>query len=911
MGSSRQTVERLRHTAVNDNLAHIFASKERVKNVDPDQSPRNIYLTEFGARGDVLSYGKSLRTQEEKLASAWSIYDQMTTVLINFDANNALFPDMKPTNFLLTEDGNTIGGIFNLHEVEKSQYYLYSPGFEPPELQTGGTYITIAEKHHAYLLGFSLFLYLTDQGMEACPRKFNPDFFTFEHPIFQSEKGKLFQLLIHDLVKVNPEERLGLYDAKQRLQEIQYGIKVENSPFKAKTEAYFFLLHYFAELQEKYPHVAVSLAIEQIKILIENHEKNPNVAIGILRDVNAVLSPQMTQKDTENMLKIIHAVEASAYEQTLQEKYENPLARRMESQLQIELLQHPTSAMMASVRKVSQGLINVFEQIEKDPSLQDVLERFAQDLIRGKQPMGFGSQPQDVDYERIKQLLLKNEPENLNQIMFIHFLFAQLYMRSLPPEITAPNPSMPVGKLKQIIEEYDNGKYKDAPEDFFKILDYEKLRLISDQKLYNTPLFHAEPGRGRYEKLADVSNSQMGIMLVGQLEDGLPTDPSSWTPDAKYQKAKLDSIYVRDLVENDAVYVAGPSGMSSLFLSIMEMYGNLPTVEEKQSYLAAINAYMVSGGLHSMHEVIAPAQYALDLVPGYNVSPPDKSKLAAPPNYHQFYQLQMSIDPEFESRYQTAWEKLKEYYAKHQHSYVHMSIEDIDPTSVVHKVSAASHLPKSTSLTTKTAADRFIGVLNIAVSEYCQYVRSYSGVSKDNRGIDRAVLLLEKAREEHTLEGVVGVIQHFLSEETFTALPKFVCENLVAPKLQLIFLLGYVVFQVANLKADKSEHSLFSYLLNALKCDPQLLDFINENITTEEKISIERYVDYTQKDATSLRKKARDLLTKLELNTLSVPESESHKALFQKYKENLRLATAPLKKENEDSKNAPPTPSTK
>ena len=51
----------------------------------------------------------------------------------------------------------------------------------------------------------------------------------------------------------------------------------------------------------------------------------------------------------------------------------------------------------------------------------------------------------------------------------------------------------------------------------------------------------------------------MGIMLLDQEEfnDGLPSHSNSWCPDAKHQKANLESPYVTDLSHNDAVYVSG------------------------------------------------------------------------------------------------------------------------------------------------------------------------------------------------------------------------------------------------------------------------------------------------------------------------------------------------------------------
>lgn len=908
MGSSRQTSERLKHTAVNNNFAKTFVSRERI-HVGDDTPLHNITITEFGACGDVLSYGKTIVGLDEKLASAWNLYDQMAAILINFDANNALFPDMKPTNFLVTEDlkliiadtksfVETSDGIFNIRDVQKTQFYLHTEGFEPPEMQMGGT--TVVEKHHAYLLGVSLYFYLTDTAMAACPRNYDPDFFTFAHPIFQSEKGKLFHLLIQDLLKISPEERLGLHDAKQKLQEIQYGIKVDNSPFKSKTEAYFYAIHYLMGLGRKYPNSIIPLAIANIKALLENHEQNPTVVVEIVLDVFKALGSVVEQTDLEQMQKIMHAIQASAYDQTLQEKFENPLARRLESQLQIELLQHPTAAMMLSVGKVSQGLLSVLQQMAGRQDSQVMLASFLQELTSGKQPTGFGSQPREIDLQGITSLLERNDPQNLNQIMFIHFLFAQLCMRYLPPEIQMPNRTVPNGKLRQIIEEYHGGAYKERPELFFEDMDRERLGLISDDKLYGSVLFKAEDGRGRKGRLEPVASSQMGIMLVEQLEDGLPVDHSSWTPDAKYQSPKLDSIYVRDLIENDAVYVAGPSGMTSLFLNIMELYGNFPTVEEKQCYLAAIAAYMVSGGFHSMHEVIGPAQYALDLVPGYKISAPIQGELALPPNYHQFYQQQMKIDPGFEARYCLAWSKLLQTYATHKHLYVHMPIETIDLTSVVHKVVAQAPLPISVHLTSKTAADRFVGVLSNAVTEYCRYIRGHPSAA--DAAIRRVTTLFERVREETTMENVARLIREFFAGDDMVSLlaPSLFFRGTPDAFMGLLLSVGYLIYYVGYLKQAEENHTFLSYLLNALKMDLLLVEYINKNSTADDNLVVTD-IDYTHRVAAPMRKRALNILRQIEIKPSGDAPQEGAEARAGKFKEQLVELLATLNQEEGSS----------
>ena len=628
-------------------MSERFASRERVTKSKHDYF-YNIELIEFCSNGDVVGYGKGLKDDEEKIESALNIYQQMTDILINFGSNNALFPDLKPTNFLVTKEGKviiadmksfieTVDGKFNQAKVKEKQYYLYTQGMEPPELMKDRECTTLADKHHAYLLGISLYLYLTGQDVEDVPDTYpgHLKFVTFDDPIFKTEKGKAFQLLIQDLLKEKPEERLGLDEAKYRLDVIHKNLPIENLSFKSNNDVYFYAIHHLMQINTNHPNQRIRNLIESLKIGVENHEQNPNSAAERLETLSEQLKTELSPLEIGELKAIARIIRSSSYEQSLQEKYENPLARRFESQMQIELLQHPTNAMMRSVGEISKRMLDVFEQIESsdppDLASQKLLSLFPGSLTVGKQQTGFGSQVEEITLETVKNILKKNDPKDLNQILFIQFLFAQNCMRKLPGTIEAPNIAMPTGKLKQIIEEYNHGEFKENPKAFFDELTYDKLILVSNTKLYNAPLFTAESGRGRQDNLGSGTSSRMGVMLEGQPQDDLPVDQSSWTPDAKYQAANLDSIYVRDLIENDAVYVAGPSGMTSLFLNIMELYGNFQTVEEKQHYLAAVSAYMVSGGFHSLHEVIGPAQYGLDLVPGYNVTPPQQDHVAPPP----------------------------------------------------------------------------------------------------------------------------------------------------------------------------------------------------------------------------------------------------------------------------------------
>lgn len=733
-GNSRKAYERLKETSVKDGIAEVYATKHAIQSENC-----NIYsleLTEFCAKGDVLSHGMKvqykisliqkeiaglteesdngalkklyeefgLADQEEinvedkqrvlsqlkdtQILNTVNIYGQMTDVFLSFQENNAFFPDAKPTNFLINEFDqvliadtktflNTEDGLVHPGKIVHEGLLQYTPCFRSPQFEQVDSIDTpfSADKEHAYLMGLSLYCYITGTNISETPKnsKDHAAFMNLDNEVFQSPKGQKFKELIQGLTNLDADLRMGIQQAKGKLQAIAQEVKVEKSPFKSKTEAYFFALHNLMELAKTTDNEHVQKTIKEMQILIENHEQNPKNAATIL----TTLASKLENEEQQTLLHdITAAIQNSAYQQTLQEKYENPLARRFESEMQIALLKNPTDKMMKSVGHVSKALLNVIQQMEEQ-SFGDMLADFAANLTSRKEQTGFGSQPEPITIGRVKEILQKNDPNDLNQIMFIQFLFAQKQMRNLPESVLPPNRNEPTGKMLELVKEYNDGEYRDNPKAFFENLDSIKLRFISDIKIYGSELFMADPTRGRQGSLPQTFTSQMGVMLEGQNQEGLDVDRSSWTPDAKYQCANLDSPFTRDLIQNDAVYAAGPSGMTSLFMGIMENYGNFGSVEEKKNYLAAVSAYMVSGGLHSMHEVLGPAQYALDLIPGYQVSPPNSDLVANPPNFHQFYEQQMKLDPQFGERYQKGWENVMSAYARQKEQFVHAPISSI------------------------------------------------------------------------------------------------------------------------------------------------------------------------------------------------------------------------------------------
>lgn len=66
--------------------------------------------------------------------------------------------------------------------------------------------------------------------------------------------------------------------------------------------------------------------------------------------------------------------------------------------------------------------------------------------------------------------------------------------------------------------------------------------------------------------------------------------------------------YYDDLDTRNLLFGAGISGTTGTLFQAAEAFGQLQTTELKKQYCAAILGYLVGGGMHSYHEVMAVAE---------------------------------------------------------------------------------------------------------------------------------------------------------------------------------------------------------------------------------------------------------------------------------------------------------------
>ena len=421
--------------------------------------------------------------------------------------------------------------------------------------------------------------------------------------------------------------------------------------FRSKPEAYTYALLLLEAISENH---FVKKTIDSIKRALEDHEQDQTVVLDLLYQL--VDNNQLSDVNRVDIAEIIQRMLDSTYVQSAQEKFTNPLMRRLESELASELLLNPTPATMKAVKLISDRIIILLLQLD-ELTLHDFILHY---LCSGGGDLSFI--PQTSKLADFIDLLEKNDPNDFISIMYIHYIVGAKLIREIIVNI-APERE-PVGELLSIVKKIWLG----SPNEFFtkKLEHHLSLqRYIANDLMYYSELYRSHDGnRGRKDLMESICPSNtLGIMLHSQLEDeiNLPSFGISWFPDCKNQNPDLESPYVIDLIDNDAIYVSGFSGMTSIYLNQMEFLGNFETIALKQRYVTAIASYIVGGGYHSFHEVLGPIEYALKLIPGYNVSIPKKGYLAKPPNYHHFFQQQAAIDPDIHQRRDAAWKKFSCY----------------------------------------------------------------------------------------------------------------------------------------------------------------------------------------------------------------------------------------------------------
>jgi hypothetical protein len=435
-----------------------------------------------------------------------------------------------------------------------------------------------------------------------------------------------------------------------------------------KPAAYACIIVQLSLLTQEVPEavaVEINTLIEKLKIAFENHEQDIQFLVAELKEITNKHADVLSDSQKNALKNFSYVMHESVFLQpTLNERFSNPFQRRFESEFTINLLFNPTNAMMDSVGHISRRILACMAI--NGQNFQDVIWQSALGSIV---PERLGCYPENLTEAIFQKILKENKKENLATIMLIHYNFA-FYAKNLVSRAARhihflPWVNPPTGYFATFVKEK---LIKHGVSDMAGYMDLlnnpkyqaQEVPALSDEHFSGSLLYRDRGRKG--ERDFNVIDNRLGLMLMNQdagdfIKLAVEKKLIAWIPDLLAQKIDFESPYVKNILDNDCVYVSGPSGLTSLLMSNMEITGNLPDILAKQHYLSAVLGFIVAGGFHSMHEVLGPAQYGLQLIPGYHADPAvikNNYRIKAP-NYNAFFSL-FRNDNEFQQIRKKVWD---------------------------------------------------------------------------------------------------------------------------------------------------------------------------------------------------------------------------------------------------------------
>ncbi|STX29210.1 serine/threonine-protein kinase [Legionella beliardensis] len=379
------------------------------------------------------------------------------------------------------------------------------------------------------------------------------------------------------------------------------------------TEIYSYLLWFLTKLTRKQnpENEATTLLIETIKNNLLNHKpldkENFLQALEGLKD----------NISEEQYIPLYYSIKFANIEgQSLKKRWENPFNRYLESLFAIAYTTNPPKKMIEAVALISQKLSLILEKNSNHPKVQLFLAKISQ---TSSEQEAFGKFEKNLDDLTDLLTELKNvNSSNFIRVLLIHYSFARYLIReNIDFATPLPNYLLKGGfydYLNQVNSKSNQATLSRLPQQLRKDFIDGKLRgasCFSDWKLT----------RGRGDFTLNLSTNTLGTCLLRQDRELLPQLPQtiSWQPDAICQAPYYPSNHIQTILNKDLTYVSGPSGMTTLMLGVLELLLALPTQELKDNYVLAIASYLVSGGLHSLHEVLLVAHDLLGYFPNYQL----------------------------------------------------------------------------------------------------------------------------------------------------------------------------------------------------------------------------------------------------------------------------------------------------
>lgn len=383
-----------------------------------------------------------------------------------------------------------------------------------------------------------------------------------------------------------------------------------------ETSIYFLLLAQIENLSpnNSVDHQQIKFLVASLKKSILNHEQS--LVLLNFNIQHAMATPGISLEFKDFLREASSAVKGTEYKKpdpsdnVTELDLEARIHRQMESQLAIHLLQSPTSNMWASINRVSAIIINLISKFTGSP---EVFKTFLVH-INGKEgapleptiPLAFSHFSEKKNLDDVIELLASGT--DLAAVMLIQFMF----MRDAFPRLDIPAP---------LLDAIDSNQYAGAFQEHLKDLasprESSQITDFFTQFTSYVPELYADRGRSVFKGNLD---NHLGIVTHEADRHLMPTRTTSWYPDSICQAPNVNSAYVASLVAHDIPYVAGPSGMTAILMGALALLGNFTTPQEKNYYILSVLAFIVGGGLHSIHEVLSVPNVLLGLVPNYHVS---------------------------------------------------------------------------------------------------------------------------------------------------------------------------------------------------------------------------------------------------------------------------------------------------
>lgn len=477
--------------------------------------------------------------------------------------------------------------------------------------------------------------------------------------------------------------------------------------FDSMTEAKMSLLSHLMDANDE--HIALA---NRIKRSIENHE-DINV---LMQEISSELT-DIAKRVSPKLMEDIETARRSVYDiLPIEVMNRNPILGAVDTFLPTQLLLNPTDKMVEVTHKISSAIIATLRQYQKNnfvfngKNLLSHFELFALQMIFETsstypgtlklaeinkkiaelnamnlavapiQEIQLNIKPVKLTVDQVNLIIdmsierLESKDVSLLAIMATHCSYAYYLLKEVPMAASNLSNIKMDAPMNQILSEYQKIKPGASIDDFYQSIrsmdassDVSR-RLISDEMMYDSPLFKAEFSRGRTKEGPTLKETKTHFGLIrGNLPEFLAniTIPgeTSWV-DWTQSKFEEHSKIVSYMVSNESSFISSYSGTTSLLSSLMIQTNTLDSLQEKQIYVQSILAYIASTGFHSIHEILAPLAYCLELIPSdkYPVVPAVHVGKGPPPLNHHFYEIAETNDSGFAVLRDTSWKQLLSWY---------------------------------------------------------------------------------------------------------------------------------------------------------------------------------------------------------------------------------------------------------